>query len=1095
MKKKPQWKKYEEAICRYYERKPGYRVERNKWLPAGTNSQAEFDVYAEFDLPDGTVVKTGILAKLDERKVDTHELRFLRTAFVDAGVTVGVIFCPEGLTKDATKLCQGYTNPAIYVREKSLSEVLQDVWGDDPLSALDNLAQEKESQEPNPETLEDVLRAVEDSPLCARFFFDKLTNPAWLPILLERGVFERCLGVLNEVPVPTDGDERREGLVTIKGGNEVPPLMASEYVRRFVEDAPDNFLAFCGLVKRSFFFLESDLIEAALRLPEGRRAEFVGIAMGWPFEGYLDPKPVCALVRDLYERGEEDAALEFLSKLTEVKAKPKKGFFEDEYLSLEAALPHGCYADLTVGFLPSLVQTKPVRVAEHVRDRLAEAVTLLQLGEPDKLPQYVHVAGLLDEQVYLDSDVLQLLIRTALAVMQAFGEIDPSGLARFVVEDLEGSRNGAFVRVGLVAAGETEGAGAEVVEAALEQDWLWRDYDVIYELHHLVKGAWPFLSEEMKGRVIDQVLNLKAMESKSGRISAEEAETYRLSDVCQWLLLLEPLGFPEGRGKLATEALRALKALTRETEYRKPEPLSYEWDDGTPDEATSFPDMTAEDVLAHCGALGPVRDDPSQRLMREGADGLRTEVGRRPSEFLVLRDALLALPYRAYAAAVVGGLEQALRNGVDVDRLSASDTVAALYDRPAEAEAPDRLDDALGGGHRDWIRLAAARFVEEAAQSDPEPLKTQGRLLALWERLWEGGDEGSGIVGDADVPMEVLNSEAGVLSLALCRLFARLTRPLSNDETDDEGAERLEWATRLLTRIDETLLAADSAVIRAPLGLFFTAFYGFDRDWAEDRSDRIFDRSNPKRWDAAWGLHFWLGYRNVEVFRHLRPHYEHAIEVMANVERSRRTWDQGVGQDLALFWMEGELKAKSRLVQDFWTKANDEAHIGAADAVLHLLSKSPDRATWRRAVGLWRVALKQRGRALGRGAGSRFLRWLKHAPSGVTVTSILKLLVATVAVESQRVHDDLFDFLMARVAEEPGPCAEVVLAIAESPSVRSGWTSMDRVWDVMVAIIGVGDEGAMETLVKARTALVTAGHFRFRDLPLPPRPREKDGGK
>jgi hypothetical protein len=1054
------WQAYERAIARYYESVPNCEVVLDAKVPADSGRLRQVDVLLRLTAPPDFVITVGIEAKHYNKKIDSDTYDAIRAKFVSIGVDRGVIYCPHGLEAGPQQDLERSTNPQIELRQMTLEQVLEKGWGDDFLIAVDRLASAKTSGSPDNALQDQVVDSIERLPLHARYFFYKLDNPVWLAILSERGVLERA----------------------VQKQNAIPPLLAAEYVCKFVEAQPNVFLRFSEAVQESFSWLETDLVRAAMRLPAEFRSQFTETASAWNFDHAVDTEGIVELVRDQVAAGNTEGAMRLLSRVTRIWGTKSDLGELGSVVRLQSPVRDYWFTELTRKLLPTLVAEDPEGVVAYTRNRLTEALSIERPFEPDVLPTYA-VANISKEGQFGPLDLLDTLVYTYKDVLQALCAKDSNKLLALVENDLESKSNGALVRAGLCATGDCPSVRGRIVEVVLKHDYVWRNYNFVPELEHLVSQAWVDLPSEVQAAVIRRVLTLERFDYRSDNIGDDDAEKYRKHHIIDWLLLLRGLGFPQEWLEEATHTLDQLSTETGKTKRFEHEGPRVVGIDPTPDDARKFPDMSAEEIVEYCAAFEAKFGFLEQETPHGVASMLQKEVARRPSEFLGLLDSIVTLPYPAYHSAIADGFTDSLRGESSLDRRAATEVLRQVILGANYRSVGDERRDLFDFGYPQWVRSAVARFLEQAAQSDPDPLLSQESLYELWKLLWPEADRSPTIQGNVDWFTEVINSEAGHLSMAICRLALRMNTLHGKAEAEQTSRQAaLKWEQRLLDEIDHAILSANEPVVRAPMGFFFTGFFIGAKDWASERTDRIFDRSDPILWEAAWSCHFWITQRFVSVFEHLRPHYQFGLEVIDSKEIERRNWAERMGDDFAIFWMSGVLTREDDLLSLFWEKAPPRVkNSGTLWINAHLTSDNWD-SEWPRARDWWQLAYEHRSEPDEDESQALFLHWLESAPSSLTVQEIEPLIISAVGNERHFLGDTVFGFLQERSHQEPAACARVVEAISRNVGLHIGISQDEDMKSLMEQLFATGDAEAKQAVTNAKRHLLSAGLFGYQHV-------------
>lgn len=182
------------------------------------------------------------------------------------------------------------------------------------LSTLDAVDRLLTVERPTRAHARELRTQVPNSLVVRRRFFDRLKDPAWLPLLRSEGFFKRP-------PVPETNPE--QGTVWF------PPWPESQYLARMAAERPGEVLQILleAPLTDNIRVLE-DFLDAALAMPPDLSAQLASKAATWtrsPYSGHLLPDKLGALVAHLAQGGKAEAALGLAAILLEPLPDPLAG--------------------------------------------------------------------------------------------------------------------------------------------------------------------------------------------------------------------------------------------------------------------------------------------------------------------------------------------------------------------------------------------------------------------------------------------------------------------------------------------------------------------------------------------------------------------------------------------------------------------------------------------------------------------------------------------------------------------------------------------------------------------------------------------------
>ncbi|RYG99957.1 MAG: hypothetical protein EON58_01970 [Alphaproteobacteria bacterium] len=1041
---------YQASVIAYLKRLPDAHVFIEPRLVSTQGRLVHLDALIEYQLPPDIRISVGVEINAGNSPVGVDQAAAVRAVFAAVGVDRGILFCTHGVTEEAKELLNSGI-PKIAVVNMTLEGAIASVWSPDFLDAVPMLREAKTDLHPTQDLADRVCLAVERVPHYSRFFFYKLENRAWLNVFTARGVLRRALNRQNTIPV----------------------LAAAELPIRFVAEEPEAFLDFSSAVEGGFQWLETDLARAAVNLPRSFRREFCINALKWSFNDMADTEGVASLIQLEAAEGDIKMALDlhFSSVRLWADRDEGKSFFSSH--DLRSNTDQYWFTELTAHLYPKLLPFGVEEVIVYVRSRLRQALDLAFPNENGNLQTWR--VSRLDTEPSPVWDYLESSLFAYRDVLLASLSHDRHRTVEELVRAIKDDCYGAEARVALYVLSVRFSELSEVLPIVLGEDRVWNAFQFLPELTDLVERNWAAFDESAREYIADRVLNLRTFESSSAEPS-ERAEQIRKGQVVDWLLRLKRVGgVPSG---LQARAEEILETYSEETGRRSPKTW-HEPDfillDPVPEEAKTYGSMAAAEVLSAVRSFvpsgGPLNEKTPEGVSRE----LRKEAGERPGEFVTQE--WKSLPYAAYASALLDGVVESLQN----DEVNFDVSLIVIRAREVLSAQYPTAQDAYVYGSTEWVLMSLARLMEalSRALSRSSDMAALRALSSLYDDVWLSRALPLRATIVHDWFTSALNDTGGMLSMALCRL-SLWARRVELDEGG--GAESRQEATELYLelrkRVELNLIGSSDDIVRAPLGFFFTGFYLLDKDWAETQSRAIFDQLKPVRWESPWSSHFYNAQRYRSVFAHLRPYYMHSLE-LDFPEGNSPTWAEQMGDDIAIFWMDGTLRTEEPLWHAFWNFAQEKTKRSGAGWIYTELK---DAESWPKAELWWRAAyLASDGKRLGTHLDA-YLRWLERIPTSVSLANIHPLLIAAIESEDRFITDDLYAFLGRRVLKEANLCADVLRAVATNDRHFILHNSVDKVKDLLMDSYEFGDSTAKDAVRDAVRSLLTRGAYAYEDL-------------
>lgn len=536
--------------------------------------------------------------------------------------------------------------------------------------------------------------------------------------------------------------------------------------------------------------------------------------------------------------------------------------------------------------------------------------------------------------------------------------------------------------------------------------------------------------------------------------------------------------------------------------------------------AEALAGKTAFDLVSYLNSWQPAAEVIG-RATPEGLGRLVSGViANDPVKYAADAQAFTQLNEPTYVRSIIQGFHDALRQGQKFDWAPIVGLCASAVTRVQVKGHQDRGPGFFNSLDRDpdwsWAKAAVARLLVDGFTSKTNPIPFNYR-----EQVWVGIEAGT---TEADPSAEAEGNEFSPTDL----------------EVDDDEADNRRTPVDLLTRaINSTRGVAMGAVVdyalwvrntlestehpeglrksgfrsmpevqavlelhldkRLEKSLTIRAIYGqrvpwlqlLDQDWARKNTARIFDRTEPNFWHAAWDTY--IGYASPydNVFEWLYGEYAHAVE---QIGKHRHFWadreapDFSLAQHLMTFYWRGTLNRNGTLLTgEFFRRASGSLRKHALNFIGRSLRNTETAVPseiLERMKKLWedRVDAVTTSREAGTEELQEFGSWFVSGKfeDDWSIQQLLTALALSHRVELDfMVVDRLAEFAAARPLE----CVKALRMIAESDDkgwTISGWS--DKARDILSIARRSKNRDARREADALINYLGSLGYFDFRDL-------------
>src|ERR1700733_2720345 len=780
-------------------------------------------------------------------------------------------------------------------------------------------------------TTEEVERAVAllTRPEQRRYFFDKLQNPRWLPLLEQRGFF-------NEPPKPIKDDQR--------GTIQFPPWSASRYLARMahIPDAQtDVFRIARNMPDTENIMVHTDLAEIATKLPANMAAQLARKASMWLVSPYGWPitEKLAQLIDHLAQYGETAAA----ERLARIALAPLKQDRSDATAHFDAWHRGRIISTIT----PSIVLHLGLDGLKMFGDLLqAAAPSYTKHGAPtmEDGSRIWHSKIEIDEDLHGIKNVLVTATRNVAAQLAR----QDAEIAARVVAELEKRPTKVFFRIALDILRREKEFLTDLVTTHLTSRNLFDDAGVRHEYQRLLHDAFPDLTPEAQDTILSWINDgppdedYKAWESFIGHQPSPESaaryqETWQREKLTPIAEYLPPTWAERYQGIIADVG----------PEEEEPEEGSLGFVE-SPIPKEELAAKTPIALVEYLTKWQPPDNFFGQSRAALGLD-LTSIIAGDPGRMDTV------LPYlRSVHPTYLRSFYYGIREAVEKGRAVSWEGVLDLADWVVTQTYVPRAQPDLFQDEEDWssTRSAIVNLLDLALTKDL-PFIHRGQVWRIILALTQDPDPTVDFEeeqGDAmDAALIGINTTRGAAIEAVIKygLWVRKHRPAPRDFGS---------MTEVAAVLDEHLRTDQSRAVRSVYGRFFPWLVSLDQHWAAGHTDAIFgDARGASAWEAY--LTFCAAYDDAVTL--LISYYERAVDGLAEPlaeGRQRPNPQDHLAQHLMAVYWRGRLPLKEGLIDQFFALASASVRAHAMSYVGRSLLASREQippAIQDRLVALW----------------------------------------------------------------------------------------------------------------------------------------------
>ena len=774
-----------------------------------------------------------------------------------------------------------------------------------------------------------------------RYFFDQLKNPEWIKPLKRKDFF-------NHPPVPIEDK--------IRGTIVFPPWPASKYLARMATLKPELIWDIILQIPddRGNVRVFEDMADAVLNMPleflkqlkKDQIDQLLEKAKTWMkfSDQTLLPNKLGALIVNLANAGQADAALNFAEKLLEILPDPKS---QTEYIYPLSPQPRARfdvwdYEQIINEVYPYLLKTKWIQALKLICDKLEDAIKLSRRHDEDQNDySYIWRPAIENHDQNQPSyhELTNVLVTNVRDMTKRLIEIDVTRIPE-IIKALEQRSWKIFHRIALYLLREFGDSALDIVSGSLTNRELFNDPNFIHEYALLIGEYFEKLHPDNQKTIfrwIEQGPEIdkykKLIEQNTGKqLTDEEALKHKKlwqRDQLAWF-----------KEKLPDDWKRFYQSLV--TEYGKPEHPEFasyttSWSGpNSPKSAEELQGMSVDEIVAFLKTWQPANEyfTPSP----EGLGRiLSSVVSQYPERF-----ADEAIKFQDIDPTYIRALILGLHDTFKQERSFKWPPVLALCNwvitQPSEIPERKLKEGLYADPDWGWARKSIAMLFSDGFKegSSTIPFDQRASVWNILQILTEDPDptpqDETKYIGPSMDPATLsINTTRGEAMHAVIRYALWVRRNLEKLSISTEHVirnfhEMPEVRDVLDLHLD--VLREPALAIRSIYGQWYPWLVLLDQDWAKDQASRIFPLHETQStfYKVAWETYliFCKPYDNV--FGILKEQYEHAVDHLLTEEKEQNLLmpDRRLAEHLMTFYGRGKLdfNEEQDIIPRFWINAS-----------------------------------------------------------------------------------------------------------------------------------------------------------------------------
>ncbi|MFA6097442.1 MAG: hypothetical protein WC788_07495 [Candidatus Paceibacterota bacterium] len=777
-------------------------------------------------------------------------------------------------------------------------------------------------------------------------FFNRLTNPDWLPLLEKESVF-------LEAPEPEQDIEN--------GGMRHIPWPASLYLEKMTPINPGLVTKILQEVKDTDNSnAKGSLLKITSLLPKEKRLLLTNKIKSWLITDYdffqaSLLKPGTELMNKFIEDSEEDSAFEIAKTFLEILPDPKPISDDQEYIPLrdpKTRLEHWHYNEFLKKDFQRLVELNPKRSFDFVCDLLSEYLRLRHEGrKEDEIDfedfSYISRPSIEDHEQNRDRDDIENTLITA--VRNVGLEIISKNPAELqtLIRELEDRKWSVFRRIGLYFLSKSLESAKDLVTQYLTDESLFDNSHYEHEQARLMNKGFRLLTLGQQERIlgwIEKAEKITALiEKRKQETSVNKDQEQRFKEEWQ----RDQLSYMKDDLPQSWKT-RYAEFIKKYGEPEHPDFVTYttSWVGPTSEvKAQELVDMDIEKLL-NLFKTWQLKNEP------HGFGPTKEGLGRELGAAIKLKpDKFKGIPERfkyldpTYVRAYIQTFYELAQNGYELDWPKMLELCLWVIEQPRTI--PNRQGEIMDHDPDwGWTRKAIASLISRGANNNFIPCELRESVWKILEPLTHDPDptpedDSKREEHSDDAYTSAINCTRGEAMNAVVEYALWVYRCT---EKQPDGKEKIKTGFDIMPEVKSVLewhldpKNDPSVAVRSIYGRFFPWLLLMDRKWTLDHLDMILPpgQFGDQLYMAAWNtLMLYVPVYN-DPFEVLKERYSEAVRNLGNVDKSKRRFtdrDERLAEHLMLQYGRGKIELSDDLLKNFWGTADDELRGHALDFV------------------------------------------------------------------------------------------------------------------------------------------------------------------